>query len=835
MPNNSELTNHPEFVAHIRQMDGQRESVHDHLLAVQQYAEKLGAKIGAKHLAGLSGLLHDVGKNTIEFKTYIESAVANPHDPPRRGSVDHSTAGGKWLFERFHLNTDDQADKRTTEWIANCILSHHGGLKDYLDPEGNSPFLKRIETPLDKLPGYDNAIKEFLSSTMGEAELDAYFEKARGEMQHLIRRMKNCKPPSITASLTVKYLFSCLIDADRTKTRQFEEEEEDDPVFDSYAFFTVTYRSLLEKMDSFRQADDADHPINRLRNEMSKQCDDFAVRRPSGIYTLSIPTGGGKTLASFRYALRHAIETGKERIVYVLPYTTIIEQNVAELRKIVQNDDMILEYHSNVAEDFDVRKWLDPEQAPDEEDEDQSYDLERKKLRLARDTWDRPIIFTTMVQFLNTFYAKGSRNARRLHQLANAVVIFDEVQAVPSHCISLFNGAVNFLHGICGSTVVLCTATQPALQQVRRNVHLSSEPEMICNPNQVMKQFKRVELRDVTDQGAMTTEQLAAFVSERMADIDSLLIILNTKAAVRKLFDFLKAQEWMNEEAIKLYHLSTFMCPAHRKDSLDAIRNSLRGKERIICISTQLIEAGVDISFQGVIRSLAGLDSIAQAAGRCNRHGKDSLREVYIIQSAEESLRSLPEIKLGAEQTERLLGDFRRKPECFDNQLLSIKAMDLYFSYYYDKIKEKMDYPVSQEGFALYPLLDLNSSLCNRYKDKHNSAPPMYTRSSIATVERHFEAISNTGKSVIVPYNDDASEIILALNGELRPNELGDWLRKAQPYTVSLYDQELRKLDKGGNLNYLFQGRVMALNETAYSKEYGVDPAGNGEFQLAII
>lgn len=834
MPRSVDHASQTEFVAHIRQLDGQRESVHDHLLSVQQYAEKLGAKIGAKHLAGLSGLLHDMGKNTTQFKMYIEMAVANPHAPPKRGSVDHSTAGGKWLYEQFHRNTDSTADKRTTEWIANGILSHHGGLKDYIDPDGNSPFLKRIETQIDKLPGYEQAIEEFLSTTMGQAELVAYFEKAKEEMQQLVERMKVCKPPSITASLTVKYLFSCLIDADRTMTRQFEEGEQDAPVFESHVFFSKAYRSLLDKIDGFSNADDAGHPINRLRSEMSKQCDEFAVERPSGIYTLSIPTGGGKTLASFRYALRHAIETGKERIIYVLPYTTIIEQNVAEIRKIVQNDDMILEHHSNVAEDFDLRKWLDSEQYPDEEEEDQTYDLERKKLRLARDIWDRPIIFTTMVQFLNTFYAKGSRNARRLHQLANAVVIFDEVQAVPSHCISLCNSAVNFLHGICGSSVVLCTATQPALQHVRRNVHLSPEPEMIRNPNQVLTQFKRVELQDATYQGAMTTEQLAAFVSEQMNEIDSLLVILNTKTAVRKLFDFLKAQEWINEEGVMLYHLSTFMCPAHRKERLDAIRNSL-GKERVICISTQLIEAGVDISFQCVIRSLAGLDSIAQAAGRCNRHGKDSLRNVYIIRSAEESLRSLPEIKLGAEQTERLLGEFRRKPQCFDHQLLSIKAMELYFSYYYDKIKEKMDYPVSKEGFALYSLLDLNTALCNRYKDKHKVAPPLYTRSSIATVERHFEVISNAGKSVIVPYNDDASEIILALNGELGSNELGDWLRKAQPYTVNLYDQELRQLDKGGNLNYLFQGRVMALNETAYSKEYGVDPAGDGEFQPAII
>lgn len=827
-----------EFVAHIRKKDGCRESVPAHLLAVRRHAERLGDKIGAKHIAGLLGVLHDLGKNTVEFFEYLEQAVANPDKPPRRGSVDHSTAGGKWVYEQFHLRAKQSIDRLLAEWIANCIVSHHGGLKDFVGPEGRSPFLDRVRMTEDKLPEFELAVQRFLSTTMTKEEIDAYFAKAREELRKLLEKMKACSSaPRAMASLTLKYLFSCLIDADRTETRLFDEDEQPEDAPDTDAFFARTYQSLLAKLESFEQDPNAGRPINRLRSEMSLQCETFATERPSGVYTLSIPTGGGKTLASLRYALRHAMDQGKERIIYILPYNTIIEQNASEVRKIVQDDDMLLEHHSNVADDRDLRRLLDPDGAAneeEEEEEDQAYNLERQKLRLARDTWDRPILFTTMVQFLNTFYASGSRHVRRLHQLSNAVIIFDEVQAVPPHCISMFNEAVNFLHGIGGSTVVLCTATQPALQYVRQHVRLAGEPEIIREPDRVMKQFKRVELRDETGRGALSTERLAAFVAERMADIDSLLVILNTKKAVRDLFEYLREQAWVAEGEVKLYHLSTLMCGAHRKARLDEIR-ALLGKERIICVSTQLIEAGVDISFQGVIRSLAGLDSIAQAAGRCNRNGETGEpREVSIIRSAVESLSSLPEIKLAAEQTERVLGEFKSNPERYGHHLLSREAMALYFFYYYETIKEKMDYPVPKEGLKLFLLLDKNKLSCDRYINKHQAKPPLEAFGAIATVEEHFEVIANAGKSVIVPYNDDAQSIITALNGEAGPSKLGDLLRQAQPYTVNLFDKELRQLDKGQNLRYLLQGRVLALNETAYDKEYGVNPKGDGEWGMAM-
>lgn len=820
------------YIAHIRQKDNKIQTVPDHLVEVQHGAEQAGEKIGIKNLAGISGLLHDMGKYTELFCNYIQEAVANPDNPPRRGSVDHSTAGGKLMHERYHTSEANPLAKCTAEWIANCIISHHQGLRDYISPDQTSPYIERVVTR--ELKQYEQAKEEFFKHTPPE-ELDALFELATSELQHYIKIIKQHKLPPITGSLLMKYMFSCLIDADRTNTRRFEENETSAESTDHRSFFQKSYTLLSQHLAGLEQKDSANTPINQLRREMSRQCEEFAFL-PSGVYTLSIPTGGGKTLASMRYALKHAIEHKKERIIYIVPFTTIIEQNAAEIRSILQNDDMILEHHSNVVDDkFEDRH---------ESDDGETYEIRTKNLKLARDHWDRPIIFTTMVQFLNTFYAKGTRNVRRLHQLSNAVIVFDEVQSVPVHCISLFNAALNFLHVIGRSSLLLCTATQPGLDFVKHKLHFSNEPEIIQNLDHVGRSFKRVELHDLTPQApaGWGAEELSVFVQEQMREVNSLLVILNTKTAVRKLFETLNEAQWLQDESIRIVHLSTNMCPAHRKDVFsgneeqDGLIQRLEKGERIICVSTQLIEAGVNISFECVVRSLAGLDSIAQAAGRCNRHGKDESRNVYIVRASDEVLTHLPEIKIGAEKTERVLQDFRDDPASLGDDLLSSKAITRYFEYYFHHIEDKMHYPIKQlEQKNLFDLMDRNRYYVDAYKNRHAKPPEVLNHYAIATAEKYFEAISNHATGVIVPYGEQGKNLILDLNGELEPNELGDLLRKAQQYTVNIYDQELRKLEKNGDVIHLMHGQVLALVEPAYSELFGVEPKGEGTWDMAML
>src|SRR5690606_39219864 len=274
----------------------------------------------------------------------------------------------------------------------------------------------------------------------------------------------------------MKTVFSWFSDAHRTNTRRFEENDCSPLQADVHPFFRQSYRHLMEQVAKW-EAGGSESRIDGLRSQMSAQCDDWAAR-PSGIHTLSIPTGGGKTFASLRYALKHAIEEQKDRIIYVVPYTTVLEQNAAAVREIIQNEASVLEHHGNVVDD----KLLD-------NDFDYYGQPLHKQLQLARDNWDYPIVFTTMVQFLDAFYAKGTRKARRLHNLTNSVIIFDEVQSVPFQHYHLFNEAVNFLHYIGNSSILLCTATQPAVADMRYPVQLSEDHEIVTELDQVIEAF----------------------------------------------------------------------------------------------------------------------------------------------------------------------------------------------------------------------------------------------------------------------------------------------------------------------------------------------------------
>lgn len=804
-----------DYIAHIREIDGEIQTVREHLDEVRLISENFGDKIGVKNLAGIAGLLHDLGKNTEKFKNYIEEAVRNPDNPPQRGSVDHSTAGGRLLHNLFHNKHNSDLEKLTSEWIAMCIISHHSGLRNFLTPDMLSDYLYRVaEKDIEEV---DDAIATFFKTQISEESFEQYFRKAVDEVKEIINTWKENGLQLISLSIVVKYIFSCLIDADRTNTRMFEEDEHSGAnKFENNAFFEKSHRLLMERIELYSRSKDANHPINLLRSDMSDQCEQFASK-PSGIYTLSIPTGGGKTLASLRYALKHALEYKKERIIYVVPYTTIIEQNAQEVREILKDNENILEHHSNVIEERDI--------------EDEEYDLKKKKLKLAKDNWDSPIVFTTMVQFLNIFYAKGTRNIRRLHNLSNSIIIFDEVQSVPIKCISLFNEALNFLKVYGNSSIVLCTATQPALDFVENDLKISANAEMVQDLKKVTESFKRVNVIDRTTPQGLDAAELKELIQEEMDIVNSLLVILNTKAAVRKLF-----QELDNESGqYKLFHLSTSMCPAHRKDILSKVRKCLADGERVVCLSTQLIEAGVDISFECVIRSLAGLDSIAQAAGRCNRHGKDDIRNVYIIKSADENLKHLKEISIGADQTKRILGEFQDKPGTYGNNLLSPEAMEFYFKYYFKQIKNELDYPISELKKNAFDLLNQNQDYYKAFVHKHGHRPPIISRQSFATVEQHFNVIESPTTSLLVPYNEEAKEIISDLNGDLDIQDLGEVLKKSQQYVVNVYKQELDILSEDGNIDLLLHGNIFALKETAYKEDFGIDLEGEGSWSFASI
>ena len=809
-------------IAHIRANDGTEQLLVDHLKEVQEIAESIGEKLGIPHVTGLAGMLHDMGKFSDEFQSYLREAYANPLNPPKRGSVNHSTAGGKFLMEQYHVafNKASKCAPALIECIANVIFSHHGQLLDMINSEGNSPFIDRM-TPTKPIE-INSVAERFFIEVYDETFLSHYIQQANNEfIQFINRTLHNVSSATErkaslrkTLALLTKFVFSAVIDADRRNSREFEEDiKKSESISKSINSLFEQFELELEEQLREKQVRAIPNDITKLRQQMSDHCFEKAAL-PTGIYTLSIPTGGGKTLASLRFALRHARLHNKKRIVYIVPYTTIIEQNAEEVRQILQAEDYILEHHSNVImNEFE-----------NDEFENVSYEQYQqiKKLKIAKDDWDIPIIFTTMVQFLDTFYSGASRNTRRLHNLANAIIIFDEVQTVPIQCISLFNEALNFLKQGCQSTILLCTATQPALQYVEKNIQIDGE--LVENLPEIVKAFKRTEIIPLLKNSGWHTEDLATFVADKLNECGNVLVILNTKKVVKSL------AEKLENSGAKIYHLSTSMCPAHRKTIIKEIRQKLKQGERIICISTQLIEAGVDVSFKSVIRSLAGLDSIAQAAGRCNRNGEVALREVYVINHAEEKLDKLPTIEKGGECSEYIVKDIDKDSQLFDGNLLSNKALEHYFKMYYTAFETRLDYPIHELNTSIYDiLLGANS----QFKSANNKKQSLGMVASFKTAARYFEVIEANTYPILVPYGE-GKELISTLTGNEKIINFNQFLRKAQQFSVNVFRHEFNTLDKNKLIREVDFGfcKIFVAKENAYSLENGLDIEGEAKQEV---
>lgn len=782
------------FIAHIRESDHEIQTVQSHLEAVADLARIYGESLGFGAHAELAGFLHDMGKFTTEFTEYLENSVI--HEKVSLTKIDHSTAGAKYLYENFYNGNDLQ--KFVVEIVGMAILSHHSGLQNFVQVDvSTSDYIRRV---VEKDLPYYKEVKDNFEAVIGNrTRVENLLEEAIQEFIAFANKVqlmesekkKAKKHPYVYMNYAQKLVLSLLLDADRTDTRRFEEI--DNTPLEKEAPFQTWYDTMMETIAKWEEST---KPINLLRAEMSRTCDSMA-EKPANIYTLSIPTGGGKTFASLRYALKHAALHGKKRIIYVVPYTTILEQNAKEVRGIIGDNHAVLEHHANV---IDVT---------DNEEDYYGVPLQ-KKFQLGRDNWDHPIIFTTSVQFLNALFAKGTRNTRRMHRLTEAVIIFDEVQAIPYHHFALFNTAVNFLHHIGKSSVLLCTATQPTVAEMDYPIMIKQDAEMVPDLPNVVEAFERVQFHDYVSKEGWDAKEIANQVEVWMEDRQSMLIILNTKTAVRKLFEELKERE-----LAKVYHLSTSMCPAHRSDMLAEIKGKL-GKERIICVSTQLIEAGVDISFEAVVRSLAGLDSIAQAAGRCNRHAEREKGDVYIIKAADEKLDKLPEIKLGAEVTQNhiLYGD------TFTNALLSPDAIETYFSEFDNRAKNEI---LHKPRGLDYELIQMINADINHNQKTHSI-------STFKTLERYFEAITSPTTAVLVPYNRAAEALIADLNEELPLEELNKKLKEAQQYVVNVYAYELQQLEKENLLNPLYNEQLYVVAEQGYNEAYGLSLSGEGAF-----
>ena len=528
-----------------------------------------------------------------------------------------------------------------------------------------------------------------------------------------------------------------------------------------------------------------------------------AAETDQNLYRLTVPTGAGKTLSSLRFALYHAQKTKKQHIIYIAPFNSILEQNAEEIRKAIGNTSAVLEHHCNVI---------------CEEDEEEKY-------RSLTETWDSPVIVTTAVQILNTLFSNQKSCIRRMHTLCNSIIIFDEVQAIPIKCVELFNLAVNFLSKFCNTTVILCSATQPSLAQLGEN-NVCKCIEMSGTSEKYAEVFKRNDIIDVTDlyPGGMEIEDLSNFLLEKTELYQSTLAIVNTTTCALKTFQRLK--EICPQEYI-LFHLSNNMCPQHKLDVLELIKKSLKDRtKKVICVSTQVVEAGVNFSFGCVVRSKAGLDNVIQAAGRCNRHKElGRMGVVFIVQISEkaENLNHLQEIRNAQAALQKVLEAFKTEPYKFKNRLDSEEAIRFYYSNYYKQIRtNETKFPVDEYSTTIVDLLGENKSGRLQYRRANNSELKTKLPQAFLTAGQAFEVIANDYKvNVIVPYSDEVKELLNEVSQNyLNLDEQRRILRKLQRYTVGI--SEKRKEQLGNAVYKSYNGELFILCDGYYDRDVGV-------------
>jgi len=560
----------------------------DHLQAVSELAKGFGSFLGPEleNEAELAGLLHDLGKYRTEFQAYLRGERGSSAD------TQHAVFGAAWAFDRA-------ASENKLAGMAFAVAGHHAGLHDLADLQElvRSPKLRPLETASGVLP-------------LLKSEVQASPGKALASLSD-----PPSPPPYVRDALATDFysrlLFACVVDADRLDTATWPAKPAPEQLLQAERLLASVLAERQQKNIA-----NPDSPLKTLRNRVFDTCLARADRA-QGFFSLTVPTGGGKTLASMAFALAHAKAHGLRRVIVVIPYLSIIEQNAAEYRRIL-GEDVVLENHSGVRP------------AEDRSEE------EKSRLELISENWDAPVIVTTSVQFLESLFAASPSRCRKLHRIPRSVVIFDEVQTLPAHLLAPSFSVFRELQKNYGVSFVFCSATQPAF---RRGGSLPADffapnelQEIAPDPPELFQQLRRVDYHMPSDGEAMDWPALA----ERLSTEPQVLCVVNLTRHAKELWEELGRRTGTQEPI----HLSAALCPQHRLDLIKDIRRRLNPENHENCrvISTQLIEAGVDVDFPVVWRALGPLDSIVQVAGRCNREGRLAAGQMHVFRPADNKL-----------------------------------------------------------------------------------------------------------------------------------------------------------------------------------------------------
>jgi CRISPR-associated endonuclease/helicase Cas3 len=725
-------------LAHVRQDSNGKWREHvleKHLFEVAHRAGELAKAFGSEDWAHLAGLWHDLGKYREKFQQYIKSvsgydAEAHIEDVP--GRVDHSTAGAIYAIEKLGLQG---------RILAYLIAGHHAGLPDWNNAEGGQSVLfQRIEN------GKQNGYLQEALDTMPPAEI-------------LNQSRPQSLPPNGSLALWLRMLFSCLVDADFLDTEAFMD--------DKRSGLRFGYPSILALKSAFDQymvdkaANAKDSDVNRIRAEVLRQCREKA-ELSSGLFSLTVPTGGGKTLSSMAFALNHAVHHGKNRVIYVIPYTSILEQT-AEIFGGIFGAENVIEHHSN----------LDP-------------DREDSRSRLATENWDAPIIVTTNVQFFESLYAAKTSRCRKLHNIVNSVVVLDEAQLLPPEFLAPILHVMQDLANSYKVSFVLSTATQPAFSPRPKFTGLKNVCELMDDPERLYADLKRVKTELPDDFASPRTWES---IAGELQQYDSVLCIVNSRKDCRELHGL------MPKDTI---HLSALMCGQHRSQVIAEIKQRLKDGIPTRVISTQLVEAGVDMDFPVVYRALAGLDAIAQAAGRCNREGllTELGKVVVFVPPKPAASGLLRKAQQSGQEIMRLT----------DGDPLTRERFEAYFRHYYESLN-------SLDKANIVGLLDL-----------HNQAEARRAEFNFRIAASNFRLIDEEGQTAVIVRYGESTRLIDALekSQNMQPHERRGILRKLQRYTVNIREHECRKLIDLYDIKEIYPGLYVQLTTGLYDERLGL-------------
>jgi len=698
-------------IAHRDEESGREQSLREHLTGTAKKAEEFSAVIGAPELGRLCGLLHDIGKYSVKFQRRIRGS---------NEKVDHSTAGA---LEAMRLRNVPAAF---------CIAGHHSGLPDLGNRKTALPEDGTFYGKISRKAGRDIEDYSAYSSEIAvqEAKIPENFAK-----------------DNQSAFFFIRMLYSCLVDADYLDTEKFVSNGR--IVRGGYAGIEELAAMLDRYISPWW---DAKNELNEKRTKILRACLG-AAGADRGLFALTVPTGGGKTVSSMAFALNHAKRHGMMRVIYVIPYTSIIEQTQSVFEEIFGVDNVVAHY-ANV-------------------DYDTGEDVADRR-RLATENWDAPVILTTAVQFFESLYANRPSRCRKLHNIASSVIVFDEAQMLPPACLLPCVSAISQLVKNYGCSTVLCTATQPSLGPLFERFLPGCEIREICPQDYTKdKVFRRVTF---VNEGFLDNRQLVSRLNaERQA-----LCIVNNRRQAQEIFSLLEGEGKI--------HLSTLMYPAHRRKMFEIIRNRLRPESNLPCrvISTSLVEAGVDLDFPTVYRAYAGLDSMIQAAGRCNREGKRHIQEsrVHLFQSEGRAPVIIRQNIAAAERTMRQFED-----------ISSPEAIKSYFDFLYYTLKDEA-------------ALDAKGILA----DIDRGAMPF------ASVAERFRIIDSPEFTVYIPLEEGA-DLVKELKTHGMSRRL---LRKLGQYSVGVYPRHFENLVNTGAVDRVAENAAVLRDLSLYSMETGL-------------